>query len=332
MSTPNAIVLGDDLALRLDHRETPDVGRGEVLVRVEWTGVCGSDLHVLRSGDWVTSWPAVLGHENVGVVESCPGSERVPGERVVLDSRVACGECAGCESSPHLCTALTWLGESMPGGYQQRLVVPVSSTVSVPAELESDIAVLAEPLAVALHTVHRAAQGAGGKLGDCLLLGAGPIGQLIATLLLDPAGDRGVASVTAVEPHDERRRLAEAVGCSVAPAIPSGRVWDTVIDAAGYSDSLLDGLGAVGRGGTVVLVALAHRAVSLMPADLAEKSVTLIGVNGFQDELPLAVRTLAAGPESYRPLITDAVLLDEAPEALARWVGAPPVGKAVIRP
>ncbi len=114
MKTPDVILLQEDLTLRLAHREIPEPVPGEAMVRVEWTGVCGSDLHVLGTGDWVSSWPAVLGHEVVGVVESCPGDELPAGQRVLLDSRVPCRECAGCRRSPHLCTALTWLGESMP--------------------------------------------------------------------------------------------------------------------------------------------------------------------------------------------------------------------------
>jgi 2-desacetyl-2-hydroxyethyl bacteriochlorophyllide A dehydrogenase len=325
-----AVVLNQDLSLGLTCSEVTMPSTGEVLVGVEWAGVCGSDLHVLRSGDWVTSWPAVLGHEVVGIVEDCPGGELHVGERVVLDSRVPCGRCDPCRRAPNLCDSLTWLGESRPGGYQSRLVVPVSATVHVPDELESDLAVLAEPLAVALHALARGTAAAGGSLGDCLVLGGGPIGQLVTSLLLEGMG--APRSITVVEPQAERRRLAEAIGADVAEAIDRTLRWTTVIDAAGYDDSLLDCVRAVGSGGTIVIVSLPHTPVSLTPAVVAEKAVTIVGVNGFDVELPLAVSTLVANPARFRPLISEAVLLEDAPAALSRWLATPPTGKAVIRP
>ena len=325
-----AVVLAEDLTLGLSRVPVTMPGSGEVMVGVEWAGVCGSDLHVLRSGAWVETWPAVLGHEVVGVVEACPGGELGVGERVVLDSRVPCGRCDSCRRAPNLCESLTWLGESRPGGYQSRLVVPVTSTVRVPDGLESDVAVLAEPLAVALHAVLRGARVAGGSLADCLVLGGGPIGQLVATLLLDGAGGDG--PVTVVEPQADRRRMAAALGADVARVVDRTRRWTTVVDAAGYDGSLLDCLQAVRSGGTILVVSLAHAAVSLTPADVVEKAATIVGVNGFDDELELAVRTLAADPARYRPLVSEAVLLEDAPAALRRWLGAPPTGKAVIRP
>ncbi len=323
----SALLLDPDLTLRLARVPDRAPRAGEVLVDVAWAGVCGSDLHVLETGSWVTDWPAILGHEICGRVLKCPGGEFAPGQPLVVDSRVPCGRCAGCARAANLCQNLAWLGECRPGGYQQRVVVPVSSVVPTPRELPLDVAVLAEPLAVAQHAVGRSERASGGDPGGCLVLGGGPIGLLVALLLAD-AG----AVVNVVEPDSCRRQLAAALGATVLPAVPPAARWRTVIDAAGYATSLPDALAAVERGGVVTMVALPHAPVELVPADLVERQVVVLGSLGFDAELPKAVEVLAADPARFRPLISEALDLDEAPARLARWRIDPPAGKVVIRP
>lgn len=322
-----ALVLDRDLDLRLT--QVPDqVPRpGEVLMEVAWAGLCGSDLHAINTGAWITAWPAVLGHEVCGRVVECPGGELAPGQSLVADSRVPCGRCPGCARSANLCQDLAWLGECRPGGYQQRVVLPVSSVLALPSDLPLDVAVLAEPLAVATHAVARARRATAGDLGSCLVLGGGPIGLMVG-LAVAAAG----AAVHVVEPDDRRRLLASALGASVSDRVPPCRRWRTVIDAAGYPTSLPDALGAVERGGVVAVVALPHLPVTLVPAELVEHEVTVLGCSGFDQELPLAVAALTAEPGRYRPLISEALDLAEAPARLARWHSDPPVGKLVFGP
>lgn len=325
--THPALLLEQDLTLSLT--EVPDAvpQQGEVLVDVAWVGVCGSDLHVLDTGSWVSEWPAILGHEISGRVRACPGGEFATGQGVVVDSRVPCGRCAGCSRAANLCHELGWLGECRPGGYQQRLVVPAASVVPTPQDLPLEVAVLAEPLAVAMHAVGRASRAGDGNLGPCLVLGAGPIGLLVALL----ASETGTA-VHVVEPDPHRRQLAAALELAVSAGIPQGSGWRTAIDAAGYPGSLLDALTAVERGGVVTVVALPHAPVELVPADLVEREAAVLGSSGFDRELPEAVQLLAADPTRFRPLISEALDLDEAPARLAGWRAHPPFGKVVFRP
>lgn len=327
MSHP-ALVLDRDLSLRL--AQVPDQAprHGEVLVEVAWAGVCGSDLHAIDTGAWITAWPAILGHEVCGRVVECPGGELVRGQALVADSRVSCGRCPGCARAANLCANLAWLGECRPGGYQQRVVLPVSSVLALPGELPLDVAVLAEPLAVATHAVNRSRHAARGDLGNCLVLGAGPIGMMVCLAAAAIGAD-----VHVVEPDNRRRLLAAAIlGSSVSDRIDPDLEWRTVIDAAGYPTSLPDALGAVEHGGIVTVVSLPHTPVSLVPAELAEHEVTVLGSSGFDQELPSAVADLAADPARYRPLITEALGLAEAPSRLARWLTDPPAGKLVFGP
>jgi len=156
-----AALLDQDLQFTVGERELPDPVAGEALVAVEWAGVCGSDLHVLRSGDWVRYWPATLGHELFGRVAACPGDPLPEGTPVVADSRVACGACPGCGRGAQLCEHLGWVGEVFPGGFATHCVVPVELLRPVPEELAGPLAALAEPLAVVLHGLSRAIAGAG---------------------------------------------------------------------------------------------------------------------------------------------------------------------------
>ncbi len=320
----SALLLDESLQLRLGSRDVAAPMPGEALVRIEWAGVCGSDLHAMRSGAWIEYWPAVLGHEIVGVIESCPNAELGVGTRVVVDSRLPCRRCDGCTRAFNQCQNLAWVGEKRPGGYERYATFDVASLHTCPTTMEPPIAVLAEPLAVALHAVN-----AIGQAPDrVLILGHGPIGAL-AQLVVRSRWPQ--TSVFVIEVNPERRQLAAAFGAVVVAGEASGESWPVVLDTAGYAGSLLDALSRVQNGGRVVLVALAHQPVELLPADLVEHAVTLIGVNGFDNELPQAIELLAKDADTYRPVITEALLLEEAADRLRGLDASPAVGKVVIQ-
>ncbi|HEX3488442.1 MAG TPA: alcohol dehydrogenase catalytic domain-containing protein [Streptosporangiaceae bacterium] len=326
-----ALLLDRELTLRTGPLDLPDPGPGEVLVRVEWAGVCGSDLHVLRTGDWVSYWPATLGHEVAGTVEHCPGGELPTGTLVVIDSRVPCGNCAGCAAGPNRCERLAWVGEAHPGGFAGHLVLPVSRVVPGPASLEPAVAVLAEPLAVALHAARRVPR----HPERVAILGYGPIGALVhLALTADPSG---LPEVTVVEPARPRRELAAALGARVATredlaARSVAQRPQLVVDAAGYPGSLADAVALTATGGTVLAVALGHEEARLLPAEIAERELTITGSIGFATELPEAVAALDRDPDRYRPVVTEAVPLEDAPGRLRELLTAPSSGKVLIRP
>ena len=208
-----ALLLDEQLALSLGTRQLPPPLAGEALVRVAWAGVCGSDLHVLRTGEWVAYWPATLGHEVVGVVQECPGAEVAPGTVVVVDSRIPCRRCAGCQKAVSLCENMSWLGEAMPGGFARHLVVPVTSLVRCPPQIEPAVAVLAEPLAVAMHAVSSLMR----RPDDVLVLGYGPVGALVH---LELARRWPGLAMSVSEIFGPRRQLAMALGARLAPLPP----------------------------------------------------------------------------------------------------------------
>jgi len=326
-----ALLLDRELTLRTGPLELPEPQPGEVLIRVEWAGVCGSDLHVLRTGDWVSYWPATLGHEVTGTVEHCPGGELATGTLVVADSRVPCESCAGCAAGPNRCERLAWVGEAHPGGFAGHLLLPVGRVVPCPVSLEPAVAVLAEPLAVARHAISRGP----GHPERVVILGYGPIGALVHLALT--AGRESPPEVTVIEPVGSRRELAAALGAETSArddiaGRPAAVRPQLVVDAAGYPGSLADAVARTATGGTVLAVALGHEQARLLPAEIAERELTITGSIGFAGELPDAVAALARDPDRYRPVVTEAVPLEDAPGRLRELLAAPSPGKVLIRP
>ena len=114
-------------------RQLPEPAADEALVAVEWAGLCGSDLHVLRTGAWVVEWPATLGHELYGrIVQAPPGSPLASEHPVVADSRVPCGRCDACMTDPNRCPNIQFVGEVFPGGFASHCVLPLSLLHAVP--------------------------------------------------------------------------------------------------------------------------------------------------------------------------------------------------------
>jgi threonine dehydrogenase-like Zn-dependent dehydrogenase len=323
-----ALLLERDLTMRVGGRALPELGEGDALVEVEWAGLCGSDLHVMRTGDWVTCWPATLGHEIYGRVQVAPpGAELVEGTAVVADSRIPCGGCPACLApDPDRCNAIQFVGEGRPGGFATHCVLPVRMLQPVSEGVEGSIAVLAEPLAVAVHAIGHLV----GTPERVALLGHGPIGALIHAELRRRFPE---CEVEVAEPAPLRAALARAWGarCAAGSAELAGR-FDVVVDAAGYHGSLRDAIGLCDHDGQLALVALGEHEVALRPMDIVEKRLRITGVNAFRGELPLAVELLAREGWRYAPVVTDAVALSELPEKARRQLECPDGIKVLVRP
>jgi 2-desacetyl-2-hydroxyethyl bacteriochlorophyllide A dehydrogenase len=322
-----AFLLDADLRMTVGRRTLAEPGPDEAVVRVEWAGICGSDLHVMRSGAWVADWPATLGHELFGRVQSAPaGSDLAPGTRVVADSRIACGECAACAVDPDTCPDIQFVGEARPGGFATHCVLPVSMLHRVPEHLRGSTAVLAEPLAVVLHGLARLDR----DPRRVAILGHGPIGALTHIELRRrfPAAEVDVAEPTAL-----RALLAAAEGArtvSLATDL-TARGYDTVIDAAGYRGSLTDAVALAGAGAQLLLLAISDAPVELRPIDVVERRLRIVGSNAFQGELDAAIELLAAEPWRYDPIVTEAVELAELPAVAARQLDRPDAIKVLVR-
>jgi threonine dehydrogenase-like Zn-dependent dehydrogenase len=324
-----AFLLEQDLTMRVGSRELPALAPDEALVRVRWAGLCGSDLHVMRTGAWVREWPATLGHEIYGTVERAPESSALrPGQAVVADSRVTCGRCPSCVNGrPDDCMRVEFVGEARPGGFAEFCALPARMLHPVPDALQGASAVLSEPLAVVIHALATLRS----EPRRVLIIGHGPIGALINIELRRRAE---AVTIDVAEPAELRASLARALGSHAATSTLEleGGSYDTVIDAAGYSGSLADAVRACAPRGQVLIVSLSERPVSLRPDDLVERSLCLLGSNAFAGELPEASELLAAERWRYEPVITDAISLSELPDVARAQLRSPESVKVVISP
>lgn len=315
-----ALSLSEALELSVVTHEFNDPLNDEVRVRVDWAGICGSDLHVIRTGDWVEAWPAVLGHEIYGHVEALGSaverSDLREGAPVVVDSRFTV-DAAG----------ITFVGEACEGGFAEYCVLPHRLLVRVPDELEGEVAVLAEPLATVLHALTAAPASS----ERALIIGHGPIGALTHVELRrrNPRLEISVA-----EPSSGRSELAFALGAATNASASSFSTadYDLVVDSAGYPGSIGDAARAASPHATVLVLAIGEREGGLTSRVAVEKQLLIRGSCAFTDELPHAVDLLARDPDSYRSVVTRAVGLDEAPGLIARQLERPDEVKVLVRP
>lgn len=230
-----------------------------LVVEVEAAGVCAAD-RMLWTGahPWgELGWPFVPGHELLGRVVVSDG--RVPvGARVTAEVKLPCGDCAACaRGQEHLCPRGAHLGSGIPGAFAERVGLPTAARVHVvPDALPLAAAVLAEPMACALHAVRRA----GVRPGDRVAVaGLGGLGALA----VHAARAEGAASVSAVVRSDEKALLARDLGYDEATQAPVDASYDVVLDVSGSVDAVQVLLGAVRPGGRVGVYGVYDRPLAL---------------------------------------------------------------------
>jgi L-idonate 5-dehydrogenase len=300
--------------LRVEDRENPGPGAREVAVSVSLGGICGSDLHYYHHGavgDFTVREPMVLGHEVVGRVAALGSDVDGPdvGTAVAIHPATPCGECRECtQDRRNVCPNTRYLGSAartphVQGGFAQDLVVPQGQIRILPPGLDLRRAVLAEPLSVALHAVHRARDVWGKRV---LVTGAGPIGCLVVAALRNA----GAAEVIVTDLLDEPLALAREVGATsvVRADRPDDPAWPEDVDVAIEASGSAPGLGTcvrrTRRGGTVVMLGLLPPGDVGFPGAVAvSREITLTGAFRFDREFDQAL-SLLAGDLPVDPVIT----------------------------
>lgn len=305
-----AVTVHGPADLRVDERPVPEPGPGEVLMRVEWGGICGSDLsYVARgaSGTSVLKRPMVLGHEVAGTVTEL--GDGVEGVSTGLRAAVMPATFAAGAALPERIAGRTnlypdvrYLGSAASdphtdGGFAEYLVVRAEQLRALPDSVDTRLGCLAEPLGVALHAVRRAETLLGGPLAgrEVMVNGSGPIGLLITALLRH----LGAGHVTATDVSPQSLALAASVGADRTVDVSTEHVpsdIELVFEASGAAASLGPVLRAVARGGVVVQVGnLPTTPVNAVLGDLVTREVTWAGSFRFVDEMTDAVSMLADG-------------------------------------
>ncbi len=307
----------------------PDSGparAGNVIVRPEAVGICGSDFH-LYSGDLGALsgardfYPRIQGHEVSAVVED-PGDDGTVGrgERVAIWPLLPCGACYPCRAGrPNVCVSFRLVGVHLDGGLAERLEVPASLLFGV-GDLDPDCTTYVEPASVVVHALARGRLRAGEQV---VVFGAGPIG--LATVLA--AADAG-ARVLAVDPVASRRDLAKRLGAErVAWASPpdlleEARDWtagegpQVVVETSGEPGVLPQAIEMVTAAGRVVVVGMSSGTAPVRPGAFPEKEIDVIGSScATAEDFTNAVRLVSAHSASLTALFSHHFNLEHAVEA-----------------
>ena len=321
---------GDLRVEDIDEPAPPQLGW--VGLDVTAAGICGSDLHNFRTGQWISRSPSVPGHEFIGRVTALGAevTDLAVGDRVVADSRFWRGDCAACRAgNGHLCASLGFVGEVCDGGFAAKTVLPRRLLLKLPDDVPDDVAVMAEPVAVALHAVRRLRMEHGTSV---LIAGCGPIGGLAALVLAEMGGHQ----IYVADRHAGRAALVAEVTGAVPVSLARDPGQPPVhygIEATGSPAALGDLIRCIAPGGGVALVGIAHGTLDLDPNILVEREVSLIGCHAFRDELEEAVALLGRAAAKARRLIDRVITLDETPEAYRRLIAGESGGlKTVISP
>jgi len=332
-----ALLLYADHNIQIEEIDKPSPGPGEVLLKVEAVGICGSDVHFFKEGHIGSmrfKGPHVLGHEFAGtVVELGPGVEGLEvGDHVAANPMISCGVCEPCrEGKPNLCLNPRFVGTPpWPGAMQEYFVHPASYCVKLPANVSPIAGALLEPLAVAIHSVDLAELK---PAHTAAVIGCGPIGLL----LLQLSRLSGATDVYAAEISPMRLEAATRFGATVVfnarevdvveetLKATGGRGVDVSFEAAGVRGSLEQGVEITRPGGKIIVLGTPGHPVSAEPIHLRHKELTLIWARRYlYRDYSRALTLVAEGIVNIERLVTHRFSLENAVEgfeALARGDG-----------
>ncbi|MFE9332356.1 L-threonine 3-dehydrogenase [Streptomyces sp. NPDC006925] len=293
----------------------PETGPGEVLIQVERTGICGTDLHIRAWDGWAqqaVSAPLVVGHEFTGeVVETGRDVTGIkPGDRVSGEGHLVCGTCRNCLAGRrHLCRATVGLGVGRDGAFAQYVALPAENVWVHRTPVDPDIAAIFDPFGNAVHTALSFP-----LVGeDVLITGAGPIG-LMAVAVARHAGARNVV-VTDVS--EERLELARTVGASLALNVSGASIadgqralglregFDVGLEMSGNPVALRDMLANMTHGGKIAMLGLPAEEFAVDWARIVTSMITLKGIYGREMfETWYAMSVLLEGGLDLAPVIT----------------------------
>ncbi|MGC9135530.1 galactitol-1-phosphate 5-dehydrogenase [Caldivirga sp.] len=300
---------------------------GWVIMRVKYTGVCGSDIGGFLGKNELRRPPLIMGHEFTGIVEEAgPGVPReYVGKLFTVNPIIGCGHCRYCRSGlKNLCLMRKIIGIDYPGAYAEYVAVPADNLYPVSDPVKG---ALAEPLATSLRAVRLS----GVSLGDSVLvIGAGPVGSLAIKLL--NAG--GIKDITAVDINAHRLEWARRWGASrtlnatgeealkvIKELYPEG--VDAVIDAVGSVDTRRLAINTVRRGGRVVFVGLHDNEVSIPGNLIVRSEIEIKGSFSYTDEdFRRAVNIIESGLLDPREGWVDVRPLERGQETFTELAGA----------
>lgn len=336
----------------VEEEPVPLAEADDVVVRVAFCGICGSDLHFFYKGLFFPPVGQTLGHEFSGTVTQVGSNVKdiLVGARVTVRPLAVCGECAACQrGEPELCTqALSGgIGLTLPGAFAEYVRVPHArlgqNIYVLPPEVSDEEGALIEPLAVAMHAIRFAPPDV---TDTAVVFGAGPIGLCAVAVLKS----LGVAQIIVSSTSPRRLDVAKELGADLVldPTVDDvparileitqqrsgGRKVgaDLVIDAAGVEQTLNSALLAVRAGGSMVCVAVYEKPLQIDPNLLVLKEVKLFGSNAYADEFQSSIDLIASKKVDLKPLISHQFALQDLSQAFDAQRDTKTAVKVLVKP
>jgi L-iditol 2-dehydrogenase len=305
-----AAVLKDIKTLSIEKVAVPEPGPNELRIRVQLAGICGSDSSMYQ-GKLVAPFPVIPGHEAVGTVETLgTGAARFRiGQRVTIHPNYFCGECPMCKRGlTNICRNKIRLGVDINGVFADYAVVPEQAARAVPDSLPNEVAVFAEPLAVAAHAV---------KLADLqkhqrvLVFGAGVIGQLTLQMALLHCED-----ITTCDLVQSRLALAKRMGARHAISEQQDldgceSSFDVVFETSGAPPALEIAIRLAAPGGKIVLLGLPGQSHPVPTVQIVRKELNILGSMIYTNEIEDCLNILNQGRVQTEPLVSGIISLDQ---------------------
>lgn len=339
-----AVMLGIG-KMGFEERDIPKVKENEVLVKLEYVGICGSDLHYYETGaigDYVVEPPFVLGHEPGGtVVEVGKNVKNLKvGDRVALEPGKTCGHCEFCKTGRYnLCPDVVFFATPpVDGVFQEYVAHEADLCFKLPDNVSTLEGALIEPLAVGFHA---AIQGDAHLGQRAVVMGAGCIG-LVSMMALKASG---VSEVYVVDIMEKRLDKALELGATgvingakedvleKVNELTDGAGMDLVIETAGTEITTRQAIHMAKKGSNIVLVGYSKSGEMTLPMSLVlDKELTFKTVFRYRHIYPMAIDAVAAGKVNLKGIVTDIFGLDEAQKAMDYSVNnKADIVKAVIR-
>jgi L-iditol 2-dehydrogenase len=312
--------------LKVEERDVPQISDGEMLVKVMYAGVCGTDNRIYQGTKKIPA-PRIIGHEFAGEIVALDTDIEMfrPGDRVTVYPMIPCGDCYVCRSGrKNICVNRTTIGYEIDGGFSQYARVPsaaiqAGNVLTIPDGLSYAAAAASEPIAAAYHGIKRS----GIEAGDAVaIVGAGPIGLFHTQL----ARLQRPSRLVVIEPKEEKRDLARQMGAThtIDPLtedalerllqLTSGEGVDVVIIDVGVPEVIEGSLGYVKKGGTFLIFAgCPHGStITIDPNWIHYREINLTGSSASTPEIHQEVlELLAARQIDVTPLISEIVPLED---------------------
>jgi len=276
--------------LWLEDVPEPSIGINDVLVRVRYAGICGTDVHIFQWDEWAQRTipvPMVIGHEFVGEIAAVGSNvnDFYPGDIVSGEGHVVCGRCRNCLAGRrHLCAQTQGVGVNRPGGFAEYIYLPMTNIWRHDPKIDQEVAAIFDPFGNAVHTALSFP-----VLGeDVLITGAGPIG-IMAIPVVRHAGARHVV-VTDMNPF--RLDLARKMGATVAVnptetsiadvqkqlAMQEG--FDVGLEMSGNAQALRDMIANMSHGGKIAVLGIPAKEMSIDLRQVIFNMITIKGIYG----------------------------------------------------